>query len=650
MRLRTAAFIFVSMIVVFSCLYIRLLFRVEKLTSETSAKKEFDNGVPSTDLSNIHSAFQATVTSKNEVSRGETWQQSEKAATEKRGESSRDVIVYLAQFGHHSTYGNQTDGKRPITGSTKLNRSLETLYTNYANRFPCDVIVFYGEDDVPGPSNNLLVEIRRNRPGLQIIQLNGSWWSLPHGLRAADKNSWRQSGYSIGYRHMMEWYAVRIWPFLTRLGYTHVMRMDDDSYLHSKIGYNMFDYMRSTGKRYAFRQPVIEGNVGIGFFPLVDNWLKTTSIVENRALENYKKNKGLGFYNNFFIADISFFMSPPASELLDIIDRSKLVYEQRCNDLIIQSVLVRLLMPPEQVVWLRDFTYEHTTLGSNGWPHSGCVQNGGISRGIGAHSNNEWKRIQSDFKNRFSDNPNCVGRKLSAPGYFIGAEDVAMCEDPKGICAPGLKDFVSKPENASELALQHQESQSWHDSVAGVYNGSSFRASSICGLDSGIVRKVAEWNICWDPIQKDLEKNECIVYSFGIAADDPFTNFMDQAGCQVFAFDPAQQHPEDYKPNTKFYPYGLVSGIGDEGGYSHIHWGNTTVGEYKTLAAIKKQLGHEGRKISALKIDCEGCEWNLFASMEVDIISSIGQVSTHSVKNKPKGPQHDCVTNYLFRF
>ena len=107
---------------------------------------------------------------------------------------------------------------------------------------------------------------------------------------------------------------------------------------------------------------------------------------------------------------------------------------------------------------------------------------------------------------------------------------------------------------------------------------------------------------------------------------------------------------QDYKPNTKFYPYGLVSGIGDEGGYSHIHWGNTTVGEYKTLAAIKKQLGHEGRKISALKIDCEGCEWNLFASMEVDIISSIGQVSTHSVKNKPKGPQHDCVTNYLFRF
>lgn len=502
------------MIAVVSFRQVQLFRRQHFSGTETSVKASAELvGMPFADIisNNIHS--------KSQVSVGQSREGGSKIRSEEeklginpkaRGESSRDVIVYLAQFGHHSTYGNQTDGKRPITGSTKLNRSLETLYSNYVNRFPCDVIVFYGEDDVP-PSNDLDVEIRRNRPGLHIRQLNGSWWSLPHGLRAADKASWRQSGYSIGYRHMTELFAVRIWPLLTQLGYTHVMRMDDDSYLYSKIGYNMFDYMRSTGKRYAFRQPVIEGNPGIGFFPLVDNWLKNTSIVKTRELNKYKKTKGLGFYNNFFIAEISFFMSPPASELLDIIDRSKLIYTQRCGDLLIHSVLVRLLMPPEQVVWFRDFTYEHTTLGSNGWPHSGCVQNGGISRGIGAHSDNEWKRIQSDFKDRFSENPNCVGRELSVSANYIGAEDVAQCEDPIGICAQGLKDFVSKPENASELVQHHQgfqESQSWHDSVAGVYNGSSFRTSSICGLGSGIVRKVAEWNICWDPIQKDLENNE----------------------------------------------------------------------------------------------------------------------------------------------
>ena len=61
---------------------------------------------------------------------------------------------------------------------------------------------------------------------------------------------------------MMQLYAVRIWPYLTNLGYTHVMRLDDDSYIYSSIRYNMFEYMRRNGKRYAFRQPVMELNSG----------------------------------------------------------------------------------------------------------------------------------------------------------------------------------------------------------------------------------------------------------------------------------------------------------------------------------------------------------------------------------------------------
>ena len=43
--------------------------------------------------------------------------------------NSRDVIVYLAQFGNHSTYGSPA--------FTKLNKSIDLLYTNYLNDFPC---------------------------------------------------------------------------------------------------------------------------------------------------------------------------------------------------------------------------------------------------------------------------------------------------------------------------------------------------------------------------------------------------------------------------------------------------------------------------------------------------------------------------------
>lgn len=174
------------------------------------------------------------------------------APPEEMGEGT-DVIVYLAQFGHHSSYGKQTDGKVQITGASKLEKSLDSLYTNYVDHFPCDVIVFYGEDNEPDAE--LFKKLQQGRPRLQFRQLNGKWWSLPHGLKEEDRKDWFLPAYSVGYRHMIRWYAYLIWFYLTDLGYTHVMRMDNDSYIHSTLRYNLFDYMRKNNKRYGFRQP-----------------------------------------------------------------------------------------------------------------------------------------------------------------------------------------------------------------------------------------------------------------------------------------------------------------------------------------------------------------------------------------------------------
>ena len=116
-----------------------------------------------------------------------------------------DVIVYLAQFGHHSSYGKQTDGVHQITGSSKLEKSLMTLYANYVDDFPCDVIVFYGEDNEADPE--LFEKLQKDRPRLQFRQLTGKFWELPHGLKAENRNKWFLPSFSIGYRHMIRWYA-----------------------------------------------------------------------------------------------------------------------------------------------------------------------------------------------------------------------------------------------------------------------------------------------------------------------------------------------------------------------------------------------------------------------------------------------------------
>ena len=337
-----------------------------------------------------------------------------------RTSNNLDVIVYLAQFGHHSSYGKQTDGKgNEITGTSKLNRSLSTLYHNYVNDFPCDVIVFYGEDDNPDPG--LLKSLQNNRPRLHFEQLQGQWWSLPPGLTMKGHKRWKLPGFSVGYRHMIRWYSCLVWPYLTDKGYTHVMRMDDDSYIYSVIKYNLFDYMRKHGKRYAFRQPTAD-SIGVGYLnTLIDEFLEVNPNVSKPELvEDYHRQRTLGFYNNWFIADISFFLTPPVSTFLDIVDKSHIMYTQRTNDLLIQSVMVRLFLWPNEIHWFQDFTYEHMTVKKK--HNSTCPSVGGLTRGNGTDES-QWRTISEDFLSRFDSD--CMVYKIvrEEPYIYNGTYD-----------------------------------------------------------------------------------------------------------------------------------------------------------------------------------------------------------------------------------
>ena len=134
-----------------------------------------------------------------------------------------DAIVYLAQFKDHSTYGVQYDAQHnAITGISKLNNSLTLLYSNYVNQFPsCHVIIFHDATDVP--SEEVKTALSQNRPQLRFRQLDGKWWELPYGLKQSDRWKWARNAFSVGYRHMMRWFAILIWPYLAQEGYTHVM-------------------------------------------------------------------------------------------------------------------------------------------------------------------------------------------------------------------------------------------------------------------------------------------------------------------------------------------------------------------------------------------------------------------------------------------
>ena len=98
--------------------------------------------------------------------------------------------------------------------------------------------------------------------------------------------------------------------------------------------------------------------------------------------------------------------------------------------------------------------------------------------------------------------------------------------------------------------------------------------------------------ICVDEWLKDVVKNECVVFSFGIAKDWTFEDMMDNIGCAVYAFDHRFDYPPKRGRNITFKKLTLAATTNK----AKLH---------DTLSNILKKYNHQKTKISYLKIDIE---------------------------------------------
>ena len=101
--------------------------------------------------------------------------------------------------------------------------------------------------------------------------------------------------------------------------------------------------------------------------------------------------------------------------------------------------------------------------------------------------------------------------------------------------------------------------------------------------------------VCMDELLYDIDNNECVIFSFGIANDWTFEDMMDDLGCTVYAFDPSVNFPSKRGRNTTFEKLGVAAK-------------KNTANLLDTLGNILKKYHHENKKISYLKMDIEGSE------------------------------------------
>jgi hypothetical protein len=189
------------------------------------------------------------------------------------------------------------------------------------------------------------------------------------------------------------------------------LRIDEDSFILSKIEYDIFDYMKVNEFVYGYRMCAYEMEYNRYIAPWFNNWKRKTPMKREITRDL------CGFYNNFFVADLQFFMSPEVRKYLKQIDRQGFVYRKRYGDLMIHATAVYGFADSDKIHRFLDFTYQHVTTDHILHPEQGCVVWGGIQAGY--NDKDAEKTLEAYYKE------NVLNKRCTANTTYMEEQDLS---------------------------------------------------------------------------------------------------------------------------------------------------------------------------------------------------------------------------------
>ena len=278
-----------------------------------------------------------------------------------RPSQRRDAaIVVLAQNSAHSTYGRNS--------RQTLERCLQHLYAFYSHVDAADVLIFHNGDFAPADQE----QVRAQRRRLFFELLTAEYWRTPPEYFEHEK-TFKATRFALGYRHMIRWWARMCFQKAHELGYDWIMRLDDDSLLHSPVRYNLFEFMATRGLGYGYRLASCEPIKHASFYRVVQRYVLQRGLgigwLGAHCARSEAEQYGVpscghsvwGVYNNFFIANVSLWMRTDVQDFLDYIDRLGVIYLYNWNDILWHTAVIKLFLRRSATYRFSDFTYEHAT-------------------------------------------------------------------------------------------------------------------------------------------------------------------------------------------------------------------------------------------------------------------------------------------------
>lgn len=251
-------------------------------------------------------------------------------------------------------------GYGPRNTYSKVIRRNKLLHENFNSKFNYDMILFH-EGNIQEDHQEKMCNLT---PNLRFIDISDRCFINTDEVTTANETGGEGIN-NLGYKHMCRFNSRFVFEYLK--DYDYIMRADDDIYLFSQIDYDLFEFMDKNNFVYGYGRRDIDSHQRTSdtLIPFVTNYIEKNNVEIMCDLEEINMQC---FYNNFFIAKVSFFRSSEVQNFIMAVDESMGFFSYRWGDNPIHALIVKMFSDPSRWHKFTDFSYTHA---SHKWDNSG---------------------------------------------------------------------------------------------------------------------------------------------------------------------------------------------------------------------------------------------------------------------------------------
>ena len=172
----------------------------------------------------------------------------------------------------------------------------------------------------------------------------------PHPTHGNGPIVWGHPGFSMGYRHMCRMFSGDVYKIPLIQDYNYYIRLDTDSFIHTPLGYDIFEWAERNDYWYGYVAPAVQQDnekVVEGLWDFIN------TIYPNNIPDRWM------YYTNWEFGKVDWFLTSEYMAFYNAIDKNGGIYTKRWGDAPIKFLGINLFMPQKHISPVHGFTYQH---------------------------------------------------------------------------------------------------------------------------------------------------------------------------------------------------------------------------------------------------------------------------------------------------